>query len=124
MQMVGILDQLGRLLKFMTPCIMMVRKQSLQKKTLTRLAKTYTTFYMGLGYFKPHLPFTAPQKYWGFYNPEKIPLAPNPNVSKNAPNHTMNSMYELRHYDGFNNIGHPQSSFKMPEETSRKLKHG
>jgi len=96
----------------------------LAKKTLNRLAKTETPFYMGLGYFRPHLPFTAPKKYWDLYDAQKIPLAANPNVPQNAPGHTMNSMYELRHYDGFNDIGHPQSEFKMNEERSRKLKHG
>jgi iduronate 2-sulfatase len=96
----------------------------LAKRTLTRLAKTDKPFYMGLGYFRPHLPFAAPKKYWDLYDPEKIPLAKNPNVPENAPDHTMNSMYELRHYDGFNQIGHPQSSYRMPENTSRKLKHG
>jgi len=79
---------------------------------------------MGLGYFRPHLPFAVPQKYWDLYDPEQIPLAPNPNVPENAPNHTMNSMYELRHYDGFNQIGHPQSPYRMSEDTSRILKHG
>ncbi|MCK0132575.1 sulfatase [Flavobacteriaceae bacterium F08102] len=96
----------------------------LAKKVLTRLAKTDTPFYMGLGYFRPHLPFTAPKKYWDLYDPEKIPLAPNPNVPENAPIYTMNSMYELRHYDGFNNIGHPQSSYRMSKDTARILKHG
>lgn len=96
----------------------------LAKKTLTRLAKKDQPFYMGLGYFRPHLPFTAPKKYWDLYDPEKISLAANPNVPENAPGFTMNSMYELRHYDGFNHIKHPQSSFIMSQDTTRILKHG
>ena len=96
----------------------------LAKKTITRLAKMDEPFYMGMGYFRPHLPFTAPKKYWDLYDPEKIPVASNPNVPQNAPGHTMNSMYELRHYDGFNHIGHPESSFRMNRDTSRILKHG
>ena len=99
-------------------------QNELTKKTLTRLAKSDTPFFMGLGYFRPHLPFAVPKKYWDLYDPEKIPLASNPNVPQNAPGHTMNSMYELRHYDGFNDIGHPQSLYRMDEGTSRKLKHG
>lgn len=96
----------------------------LAKKTLTRLAKKDEPFFMGLGYFRPHLPFAVPKKYWDLYDPEKIPLAANPNVPENAPGHTMNSMYELRHYDGFNQIGHPQSEYRMSEDTARILKHG
>lgn len=96
----------------------------LAKRTLSRLANMDTPFYMGLGYFRPHLPFAVPKKYWDLYDAEKIPLAQNPNVPKNAPGHTMNSMYELRHYDGFNKIGHPQSAYRMSADTSRILKHG
>lgn len=99
-------------------------QNELAKKTLTRLAKMDKPFYMGLGFFRPHLPFAVPKKYWDMYDPEKIPLASNPNVPEGAPDHTMNSMYELRHYDGFNHIGHPQSSYRMSEDTSRILKHG
>tara|TARA_R110001599_G_scaffold148473_1_gene332131 strand:- start:3638 stop:5203 length:1566 start_codon:yes stop_codon:yes gene_type:complete len=96
----------------------------LAKRTLTRLAKTDEPFFMGLGYFRPHLPFTAPKKYWDLYDRDSIPLAPNPNVPENAPGFTMNSMYELRHYDGFNGIGHPESSYRMSEDTARILKQG
>ncbi|WP_339750546.1 sulfatase [Algoriphagus aquimarinus] len=99
-------------------------QNELTKATLTRLAKMDQPFFMGLGYFRPHLPFTAPKKYWDYYDPEKIPLAANSNVPENAPNFTMNSMYELRHYDGFNHIGHPQSDYRMSEDTARILKHG
>ena len=99
-------------------------QNELTKKTLTRLAKSDQPFYMGLGYFRPHLPSTVPKKYWDLYDPQEIPLAENPNLPANAPQHTMNSMYELRHYDGFNHIGHPTSSFRMNEDTARILKHG
>ena len=99
-------------------------QNEMAKKALTRLAKEEEPFYMGLGYFRPHLPFTVPKKYWDLYDPEQIPLAANPHVPNDAPGFTMNSMYELRHYDGFNHIGHPQSSYQMGEDTARILKHG
>ena len=93
-------------------------------KTLTRLANSDQPFYMGLGFFRPHLPFTVPKKYWDLYDPEKIPLAQNQEMPKGAPLYTMNSMYELRHYDGFHHIGHPTSSFQMSEDTARILRQG
>ncbi len=99
-------------------------QNELTKMTLTRLAKKKEPFYMGLGFFRPHLPFAVPKKYWDLYDPEKIPLAANPDVPENAPGFTMNSMYELRHYDGFNHIGHPESTYRMSEDTARILKHG
>ena len=36
----------------------------------------------------------------------------------------MNSMYELRGYDGFHHIGHPSSSYIMGEDTIRTLRQG
>lgn len=99
-------------------------QNKLAKQTLTRIAKMDKPFFMGLGYFRPHLPFAAPKKYWDMYNREKIPLSKNPEIPKNAPLHTMNSMYELRHYDGFNHIGHPTSSYRMSQDTIQTLRHG
>jgi iduronate 2-sulfatase len=96
----------------------------LAKKTLTRLAEMGKPFYLGLGYFRPHLPFAVPKKYWAMYDPDEIPLASNSEIPEGAPLWTMNSMYELRHYDGFSHIGHPTSSYRMSEDTSRILKHG
>ncbi|MBX2876312.1 MAG: sulfatase [Saprospiraceae bacterium] len=96
----------------------------LAKRTLNRLSKMEQPFFFGLGYFRPHLPFAVPKKYWDLYDPEEIPLAPNPALPEGAPIFTANSMYELRHYDGFGHIGHPTSSYRMSEDTARILKQG
>ena len=96
----------------------------LAKKTLSRLAESDQPFYFGLGYFRPHLPFAVPKKYWDLYDQDEIPLAANPEMPDSAPIWSMNSMYELRHYDGFGHIGHPTSSYRMSEDTARILKHG
>ena len=96
----------------------------LAKNVLTRLSKSDEPFFMGLGYFRPHLPFAVPKKYWDMYDPAKIPLPNNPEIPEGAPLHSMNSMYELRHYDGFHHIGHPTSSYRMGEDTIRTLRQG
>ena len=96
----------------------------LAKQTLTRLSKMDKPFYMGLGYFRPHLPFAVPKKYWDIYEPGEIPLPINPEIPENAPLCSMNSMYELRHYDGFHHIGHPTSAYRMSEDTVRTLRQG
>lgn len=93
-------------------------------RTIRRLKDQNEPFYLGLGYFRPHLPFTAPKKYWDLYNRDSIKLATNPYVPKNSEVFTMNSMYELRHYDGFNHIGHPTSGYTIPDDTARILKQG
>ena len=99
-------------------------QNELAKKVLSRLSKREDPFFMGLGYFRPHLPFAVPKKYWDMYDPDQIPLPDNPEIPEGAPLHSMNSMYELRHYDGFNHIGHPTSSYRMSEDTIRTLRQG
>ena len=95
----------------------------LAKRTLTRLSKKNEPFYLALGYFRPHLPFAVPKKYWDYYNRDSIPLASNPFIPKQSPIMSMNSMYELRGYDGFSNLKHPTENV-MNEDTARILKHG
>ena len=96
----------------------------LAKRTLTRIGNNDQPFFMALGFFRPHLPFAVPKKYWDLYDIENITPAANPNISQGSPPWTMNSMYELRHYDGFRHIGHPNSGYKMNQDTARILKHG
>jgi len=95
----------------------------LAKRTLTRLSKSDQPFYLALGYFRPHLPFAVPKKYWDLYDRDSLPLASNPFVPKQSPIMSMNSMYELRGYDGFSNLKHPSENV-MSEDTARILKHG
>ncbi len=95
----------------------------LAKRTLTRLAKSDEPFYMALGYFRPHLPFAVPKKYWDLYDRDSIPVARNPYVPENSPIMSMNLMYELRGYDGFSTLQHPTKNV-MNTDTARILKHG
>ena len=57
-------------------------------------------FFLAVGFFKPHLPFNAPKKYWDMYPPESIDLADNPARPKGAPDLAMTSWGELRNYAG------------------------
>jgi iduronate 2-sulfatase len=92
-------------------------------RTLTRISKMDKPFYFALGYFRPHLPFVVPKKYWDLYDKDSIPLASNSYLPEKSPLLSMNSMYELRGYDGFHHIKHP-SVFSMNEDTARILKAG
>ncbi|MCB0656012.1 MAG: sulfatase [Saprospiraceae bacterium] len=96
---------------------------ALAMRTLDRLAQQDQPFFLGMGFFRPHLPFAAPKKYWDLYDRDSIPLATNPFVPKGSPVMSMNSMYELRGYDGFAYLKHPTVS-NISEDTVRILKHG
>lgn len=47
-------------------------------KELEKRAKSDKPFFMAVGFLRPHLPFSAPKKYWDLYKREEIPLSPNP----------------------------------------------
>jgi arylsulfatase A-like enzyme len=57
---------------------------NLAVKKLLELSKKETPFLLSVGFFKPHLPFNSPKKYWDLYNREDISLSPNPNIPKNT----------------------------------------
>jgi iduronate 2-sulfatase len=92
-------------------------------KTLKRLSKMDQPFFMALGYYRPHLPFVAPRKYWELYDRDKLSPAPNPFLPKGAPGFAMNSQYELRGCYDLEWVRHPAKE-RLPEETARVLKHG
>jgi len=78
---------------------------------------TKKPFFMGLGFYKPHLPFVAPKKYWDMYDPEKIKLANNPFAPKNAPSMGLHSSFELRVRHGI-----PKAA-DIPDDMARTLIH-
>lgn len=96
----------------------------LTKRSLSRISKMDKPFFFGLGFFRPHLPFAVPKKYWDLYDPKTIPLPSNPKLPEQSPIFSMNSMYELLGYDGFHHIGHPTSNYRMSEDTVRILRQG
>jgi len=88
-------------------------------EALRKMKKQSKPFFLAVGFYKPHLPFTAPKKYWDMYNPDKITLADNPNPPENVPEAAMHNFIELR--DGYANI--PAQGDLSPA-LSRNLIHG
>ncbi len=90
---------------------------------LKQLRKKREPFYLAVGYYRPHLPFVAPKKYWDLYDREKLSLADNPFLPKNSPVMAINSAYELTACYDLEYVKHP-SVFQLSEKTARLLKHG
>ncbi len=67
-------------------------------ETLQRLKAEGKPFFLGVGFVKPHLPFTCPQKYWDLYPAESIQPAVNDFHPKGAPAPAFHNNYELRSY--------------------------
>jgi len=88
-------------------------------EALRRMKGQEKPFFLAVGFYKPHLPFTAPQKYWDLYDPAQLTLADNPYPPKNVPEAAMHDFIELR--DGY--AGIPDKG-PLPEELGRNLVHG
>lgn len=85
---------------------------------LQRLAAKEEPFFLAVGFFKPHLPFVAPKKYWDLYDHEQIRLPDNYHVPKDAPPESIHTSGELRAYAGIPAKG------LVSDETARNLIHG
>jgi iduronate 2-sulfatase len=90
---------------------------------LAELKKRDEPFFFAIGYYRPHLPFNAPKKYWDLYDRDSLPLAENPSLPREAPPMAINNMRELRGYADFEHVTHPAEGALTSEET-RQLKHG
>ena len=80
-------------------------------------------FFLAVGYYRPHLPFNVPKRYWDLYDRAAIPLAKNPYLPKNAPLMAVNTAREIRGYTDFKAMPIPHDG-SFPESQARLLKHG
>ena len=89
-------------------------------KTLKERAQP---FFFAIGYYRPHLPFNVPKKYWDLYDRDRLPLADNGFLPTNAPVLAINTLRELRGYTDFKDIPRPDQG-SLTEAQARRLRHG
>jgi iduronate 2-sulfatase len=75
-------------------------------------------FFLAVGFRRPHLPFSAPEKYWAIYDHVKLPMPANPEPPKNVPELALQNGPELQ---GYTDI--PDHGPISPQEI-KKLIHG
>ena len=75
--------------------------------------RTGTPFFLALGFVKPHLPLTAPKKYWELHDPKKFTLAPDKRDPIGAPGYAGKVGGEIVNYD-------PLSVENLREEANQR----
>lgn len=75
------------------------------------------SFFMCVGFAKPHLPFAAPKKYWDLYEREQFAV-PDRILPEDAPAIAFTRWGELRAYQGI-----PKDGF-LSDEMTMELRHG
>ncbi|GAB3945428.1 sulfatase [Spirosoma harenae] len=75
-------------------------------------------FFLAVGFRRPHLPFSAPERYWKFHRSEQFASRTNSQLPMDAPTYASHESPELRGYTGIPNKG------ELAEETKQQLRHG
>tara|TARA_B100000900_G_C20587582_1_gene720256 strand:+ start:352 stop:1842 length:1491 start_codon:yes stop_codon:yes gene_type:complete len=89
---------------------------------LKKLKAENKPFFLGVGFFKPHLPFNAPKKYWDLYERSSIQIASDPLIPKNVHPKSVGKMGEFYNYK----LSDEKPTLEKPvsDDYARKLIHG
>ncbi len=83
-----------------------------------RLISEKQPFFIAAGFARPHLPFSAPKKYWDLHDPKKLPMPRYEKFPEGSP--------EAAHKRGgeINNYKPVPVDREMPDSIKRELVHG
>lgn len=79
---------------------------------------TRQPFFLAIGFWRPHLPFVAPRRYWDEYDPQQIPLPDPASPPQDVPAIAMHDSREIRGY------GHVPIDRPWTEAEIRHYRHG
>ena len=94
------------------------RVAELAATRLGELAAQTQPFFLAVGFRRPHLPFSAPQRYWDLYDPAKLAVFPQPDPPRRAPAVALHTSPELRGYTDL-----PRTGPLSPAQVTT-LRHG
>ncbi|MEM0964890.1 MAG: sulfatase [Verrucomicrobiota bacterium] len=88
-------------------------------RVLDEAAQSGQPFFIMVGFYKPHLPFNAPKKYWDLYDPDNLPGTPElESLPEGASQFELRKRHDLWGYqEGFTFNNPPEG------EEARHLRH-
>ena len=94
---------------------------ALAVQKIKELSSQDKPFFLGVGFFKPHLPFNAPQKYWDLYHPDDIPPSPFSDIPEGMNKASLHNSMELNSYKKGDERGSLEQS--VSDQYAKKLRH-
>ena len=96
------------------------------EETIRRLQQAKTKiedggkpFFIAVGFARPHLPFSAPKKYWDMHDPEKLPMPEFESLPAGSPTAAHKRGGEITNYKPV-----PENGDDVDETLKRQLIHG
>lgn len=97
-----------------------IAKKSIE--LLEEFKENNTSFFLTIGFKKPHLPFVAPKKYWDYYKRDEIKLAEYQEHAVGAPGYAYHNFGELKNYSDIKE--NLDENGAVIETKQRELIHG
>lgn len=94
---------------------------NLAVKKLNELTVKDQPYCLAVGFFKPHLPFTSPKKYWDMYDETSIPISPMPDIPEGCSTFSLHESAEFKSYQSGEEK--PSIDEKVSDDYARKLRH-
>ena len=99
-------------------------------EVLRKLRDREEPFFLATGFYRPHLPWAVPKKYWDLYDREQVDLADNPFLPENGIG--ISDLSDFLHYgdeeinNTYSDLGrYDQDNFPLlSEEKQRECVHG
>lgn len=97
------------------------RLANLAVAQLEKLSEQPEPFFMAVGFYKPHLPFSAPTKYWDLYDREEAPISPNPSAPLSVDDVFLHPSDEFFKYNGGRESGGVRQ--RLSDDYAREINH-